>query len=382
MNMGMGIHKSRGKKMRPVWFWLVGWVLAAAWNVSAEPYFAMRTGFKCSQCHVNRTGGGKRTEYGVIYSQYQLLMKSAQSQKQAYSFDPNLSNSVSVGANFRVEPTFTQAYTTKPVNVGDSAQTYSSDFVSAPVKESNFYFQVDLVKDFLTFYYDQGALSGAMREMWGMVQSPFWNSYAKAGKMLLPYGIRLMDDEAFVRKYTGYTYNTTGMSYEVGIEPGPLSLIVNANDNLISSVGSVIFSEMPIALRTFRLGGSYSLPVKVKERRAKNTSMGVFGGFAMGMFTVFGERDLIQKKGVNMIADYAEVDCLPMRGLNFKGVFEWMTPDKRAQEHNGRRRITVGVEPYPVQFVQLGLYYRINDFEPQVGGDNQDQIVGRVQVYF
>jgi hypothetical protein len=347
-------------------------------NLYAEPYFAARTGFKCSQCHVNRTGGGKRTDYGVIYSQYKLMMANAMSEKQAFSFDPKLSNSVSIGANFRVEPTYTLKYTTKPQDAAKVPAVQGEKFETAPIRESNLYFQVDLVKDVLTYYAD---VSGAtIREMWGMLQfGPSY--YIKAGQMLLPYGIRLMDDDAFVRNVPGYTYGVSAPSIEVGIEPGPLSLIVNANDGRISSVGYFVFREMPMALRTIRLGGSYSVPVPKVDRRSNN-SMGVFGMASMGMFSILAEHDLTKKDSINKVEDYVEVDFLPMQGLNFKVVMEWMTPNKLAQGHNGRRRLTLGVEPYVMQFMQLGLYYRKNDFVPQAGSENQDQVVGRVHVYF
>jgi len=56
--------------------YLVGCILAAllfgAPSASAEPYLAIQEGYKCSKCHVNMTGGGKRTDFANIYVQTRL----------------------------------------------------------------------------------------------------------------------------------------------------------------------------------------------------------------------------------------------------------------------------------------------------------------------
>src|SRR3569832_2177888 len=97
----------------------------------AEPYIAVRTGFKCSQCHVNGTGGGKRTDYGNVYSQYKLLMATPLNDSLPYSFDPRLNKAISLGANYRVEQVRTMAYS-------QGGQTAPSRDIPI-IRESNVY---------------------------------------------------------------------------------------------------------------------------------------------------------------------------------------------------------------------------------------------------
>src|SRR5690606_9564119 len=105
----------------------------------AEPYIAARTGMKCSQCHVNGTGGGKRTDYGAIYSEYQLLMKSAISESRSSSFDPKLNKSVSIGANFRVESSYSPQLTSKAANAGDTIRVAPAIRNPGAFTEKNLY---------------------------------------------------------------------------------------------------------------------------------------------------------------------------------------------------------------------------------------------------
>lgn len=349
-------------------------ILTMASLAGAEPYIAVRTGFKCSQCHVNGTGGGKRTDYGNVYSQYKLLMATPLNDSLPYSFDPKLNKSISLGGNLRVEQAHISDYSYGGKEAGSS---------DAPAfRESNIYVNIELVKGFLSAYLDEtvGSTVGN-REMYGSF-TPAPGLWMKFGNMLLPYGFRLMDDYAFIRQQTEYTYGRSGLGYELGWEPGPISLVANVTGENFSTVGSLIFRNMPV-LRTVRVGGTYGGGIK-KADRGKNQSYGAFGGFALGMFTFLAERDYIQRDTLNAVADYYELDFLPVQGGNFKFTYEYFWPDtKIPKAQNGRARTAVGFEPFLTSFLQVGLYYRKNEWIPQsVGIANQDEIYGRLHVFF
>lgn len=352
-------------------------VLLGAVGVHAEPYIAVRTGFKCSQCHLNKIGGAGRTEYGQAYTQYQLLMKQSQdaligdNQGALTSFNPKLNEAITVGANFRMEET---------ANINQSQGTGSKPANQLGIAESNIYMNIELVKNFVSMYTDMGfGNSSGSREMWMMVRNLPGNSYVRVGQTLLPYGLRLMDDQAFIRQMTQYTYNNPAIAAEVGFEPGPFSVIANMTNNRLSSVGYVTY-------RHFRVGGSYSQSTK-KSPQSFPDAYGPFAGLNFGKFTVLSEVDFLKLPSgdttINQVAQFYEVNFLPTQGLNLKTTYEYFDRNTSvANRRDGQDRWTFGVEYFPIQFMQVGLYYRINEFVPQNDVENQDYLIGRAHVFF
>src|SRR3989338_4456395 len=175
----------------------------------ARPYFAVREGYKCSQCHVNRTGGGKRNDFGVIYSQTALPMLKV---GEGSFFHNELSEFVSLGANVRLD--------NKTVLKKQSKETNTFTF-----PEGNLYLETALIKEKLALYFDENfAPTGASaRETLGIWSQWPWNGYIKAGRFMLPYGWRVLDDTAFIRSRTNINYDEQDYGLEVGIEPGIFS---------------------------------------------------------------------------------------------------------------------------------------------------------------
>lgn len=337
--------------------------LIASPTTIEEPYLSVRTGFMCSQCHVNRTGGGMRTSFGLIYSQTNLAFKPI---KSARFYDGKLSRSVSMGANLRAENVSIFRYEN---NSGETEEASNG----SRIPEANVYLSVDVIPGALTFYVDQTlAPNAANRELFGLIQHQNSHSYLKFGRMLLPYGFRFRDNEAFVRSETGFTYDRHDLGIEIGIEPGRYSFVANLTDNQISVVGQSVYSR-------FRIGGSYSRNINGSD----DYRYGLFTGINLGRFTLLAEGDLMNIADVDRFAVLAELNYLAARGFNFKTVYEYFDRNRDVpNSRDGQERITIGAEPFVTQFLQVGIFYRFNRFIPQNLVQNQDQLLVQLHIFF
>jgi hypothetical protein len=81
--------------------WLLASLSLAAGCAYAEPYLAVRTGLKCTQCHVNPTGGGLRSVYGDVYAQTVLPALHLDTGKDTWTGD--ISSFLRLGGDLRTE---------------------------------------------------------------------------------------------------------------------------------------------------------------------------------------------------------------------------------------------------------------------------------------
>src|SRR5207302_1915802 len=77
----------------------------------------------------------------------------------------------------------------------------------------------------LTIYLDEHVSPGAAtnRETYAMLWFANRAAYVMAGRMFVPFGLRIEDDTAFIRQATGTSFNSSDDGVEGGFELGPWS---------------------------------------------------------------------------------------------------------------------------------------------------------------
>lgn len=362
-------------------------VLAAATAARAEPYFTVRSGAKCSDCHTNQTGGGKRTPFAQIHARDILKdLDLLPIPRGVKAFTGELNSWVSIGADLRVRNTTVFQDRIRNGRVANNTafreRVLSSD---TDVHEFLGYLQVDLWPDVATFYVDESLNGGATnREVFGLFRGFLpWDTYVKAGRMFPAFGLRVHDDEAFIRSRSGFTFQNPDEGAEIGFAPGPFFLattVTNGQDGdrdvqaTINGYG--VFQEVPV-VRSVLAGASFA------RQSDKRNVAGFYGGSNLWRFTWLGELDVIRDEQVatrgnrDRLAAYGELNFLLFDWLNLRGTFDYV----KVSRDRDQTRWALGIEPFINRVIQPRIQYRINNGVETRPEDNTDVLLVELHLF-
>lgn len=369
--------------------------LLAARPAGAEPYLMVRAGAKCNDCHTNMTGGGKRTPFAHIHARDILhdldLLPVPPTVK---GFDGQLHEYVSIGGDLRVRNTtvFQDRFSREgdvPRNRAFRRHVTSND---TAINEFLGYLQVDLLPDYVTLYGDWNLDGGVTnREGFALIRGFLpYDTYVKAGRFFPTFGLRVQDDQAFVRGRTGFTFTNPDEGGEIGFAPGPFFVATSitngqAGDKDVQATVNAygVFQDIPV-VETIMAGTSFA------RQTDKRWAAAFYAGSNIWRFTYLGEFDLIDDRSAasavkrDQYAAYAEVNFLALDWLNIRGTFDFV----KVSHDRDQTRYGIGAEPFINRFLQPRIQYRINNGPPVRGRnpselvDNQGELLFELHLFF
>jgi hypothetical protein len=365
---------------------LLAAVLAPA-PALAEPYLAVRTGYKCMVCHVNPTGGGKRNEFGATYGQSALPASRLDPETGdtvpddapgPVPFTGKVNNHLGFGADLRANATATYTPNTTP------PQAYAFDPIRAQV-----YMEVKPIADRLTIYLDERVSPGAAtnRETYAMLWTRNREWYLKAGRMFVPFGLRIEDDTAFIRTVTGTTFASFDDGVEGGMEIGPWSAYVSvtngAGGGTETNRGKEISSLLTYVRSSWRVGLSANRNYNGSDDRVMYSA---FAGLRTGIVSWLASAVRVTDEGtptgrVSQLATLVEGNVEVAKGHNLKLSYEFLDPDVDVSEDQ-RERYSAVYEYSPIQFTQFRLGVRKGNGIPQNNAQNSSEVFLQWHAFF
>ncbi len=371
--------------------------LGAPRPAQAEPYLSVRNGMKCSLCHVNRTGGGMRTDLFKLGAAGFLKYPRgwfADSGDAGERFSGKLPGGVSVGADFRAENV--SLFQDEP----DGAGRVPSNRITRPYQANDFeigeavgYFKFDLLPERLVFYAAESFAPGgaANREAFALFPvSLAGGGHVKVGQFYPSYGLRLQDDGAFIRSRTDFNFDNPDQGLELGIEAGSASAVVSVTNGGSDPGGgrakryaanvAYLRPGVPL-LHTVLVGGSVA-----RNDLSRQTFYGAYVGTSPWRLTLLAEADFIRDeaesgKPVDRAAAHAEVDWLVVDWLNARLAYDYYDPDRDVKQDH-QDRFTLGLEPFLSRFLQIRLSYVVANGIPQRPQDSSAELRAEVHLFF
>ncbi len=341
----------------------------------AEPYLAVFKGMQCSTCHSHPSGGGKRNVYGNVFAQSELPAQRI-GDRSAKLWTGEVFKWLSVGANLRA------GY--ESVDVPNTSST--SEF---NINRGTVYLEANLIPNRLSLYVDHQVApdSSLNRELYLKLMSASSKFHVAAGQFFLPYGLRLQDDSAFIRRATGVNFNIPDRGIQFGYESGPWSTQVSITNGTgrgpVLDSGNQVSFIVNYVQQLWRAGASFnSNKSDAGDRQMQN----VFIGFRTGPVVWLAELDFISDdlpggSSQDAIAGLIEGNWLYRKGHNLKISYGYLDPnDNISEDHQVRWSLLW--EYTPIQFLQGRFGVRLYDGVPQASIQNRDEFFAEIHGFF
>lgn len=344
-------------------------------GASAEPYLAVEMGLKCATCHVNPSGGGKRTAFGTLYARNQLASQVVSQDSGSTQWSGEINKWFAVGGNLR------GGY--ESVDIPGVSKT--SDF---DLNRSTVYAHVRAIPNLLSLYIDEQIAPDDVfnREAY-LLLTPQQGKYTvKIGQMFLPFGLRLQDDSSFVRQLSGINFNTPDDGIELGLELAKWSAQIAVSDGAAGGGGKGSNNQVSLSASyvqpRWRVGASYN---SNDDPLGDRTMQSVFAGFRTGPLSWLAELDFITDESLpgdrDLNASLLEGNWRFRKGHNLKLSYEYMDPDRDRSEDQ-QERYSLIWEYSPIQFLQSRVGVRSYNGIPNFILSNRDEIFAELHVYF
>ncbi len=315
----------------------------------AEPYLAVQSGYKCSSCHLNPTGGGLRSDFGIVYAQNILPATTLGDATSAWT--GKLGDFLRLGGDLRANWSRTE------VPESSTVQKFAVDQVRV-------YGEISMIRDRLSLYVDEKVAPNAAEnfEAYAKYVDLAHGWYVKGGKFYLPFGWRLQDQTAFVREVTGISMTTPDQGVELGYDRDNWSAqlaFTNGAANAQSGWGNQVTGQLIYTLARWRAGLAAS---HTKADAGNRNVVGLFAGLRTGPVAWLGEADLVSDDGYpegrrRLVSLLGEADWRLAKGHNLKLTAEYYDPDRNISEDQ-QARYSALYEFTPIPFLQLRVGYR------------------------
>jgi hypothetical protein len=353
--------------------------LFVAGSAFAVPRYTARYQQNCTLCHQNPTGGGMRSLYATQYLVPNELSMRKLSDEAIDKIHPDVSTSVTLGADFRTMWAW-------------------ADEDSRP--ERNFFqMQGDLYASFALHERISANMNVdqvANVEAYGLAWVLPWSGYIKAGRFTPVFGWKFEDHNRFNREELWFDqpFNTDA-GVEVGIYPKHLAVwapVLNGergsnpiwdSNREVAIVGGAL-AQFELAQLAIGIGGSFWQNARepASGTTGRRTAGGPFGYLHWKGLAYLWEVDAsrltitnISSKTVLLTAH--ELSYVLRPGLDLVGTYDYVDRDLDLKTGT-RSRYGVGIECVPTAFVELQA--NVNYYDSESGADAPEPSFTRTEL--